>query len=281
MGSKRKAGTKKSAPIKGGFDLKPTTEKKGGKAGAKPAVKVTLFEKNTKRFGIGQDLAPRKIRDLSRFVKWPQYIRIQRQRRVLYTRLKVPPMIHQFTNTLDLNLATELFSLADKYRPENKDAKKKRLLEQAKNQVKGKKAEIPKPPIVIKYGINHITALVEQKKAALVVIAHDVDPVELVIWLPTLCQKKGVPWCIVKSKARLGQLVHKKTATAVCFTNVNQEHKAQFATLLQGIKANFTDKYDALRKKWGGQVMGAKHANRVAKHEKAVQAELLARAAHA
>ena len=36
-----------------------------------------------------------------------------------------------------------------------------------------------KKPITIKYGINHITTLVEQKKAQLVVIAHDVDPIEV------------------------------------------------------------------------------------------------------
>ena len=33
--------------------------------------------------------------------------------------------------------------------------------------------------MVVKYGINHITNLVESKKAQLVVIAHDVDPIEV------------------------------------------------------------------------------------------------------
>lgn len=37
--------------------------------------------------GIGGDL-PAK-RDMRRFVKWPKYVRIQRQRRVLNQRLKV------------------------------------------------------------------------------------------------------------------------------------------------------------------------------------------------
>ena len=43
----------------------------------------------------------RPKRDLTRFVKWPKYIRLQRQRQVLYQRLKVPPSINQFTQTLD------------------------------------------------------------------------------------------------------------------------------------------------------------------------------------
>jgi len=48
---------------------------------------------------LGQDIQP--ARDLSRFVRWPKYIRIQRQRAVLQKRLKVPPTINQFTQTLD------------------------------------------------------------------------------------------------------------------------------------------------------------------------------------
>jgi hypothetical protein len=64
----------------------------------------------------------------------------------------------------------------------------------------GKEAD-KKKPIVVKYGINHITNLIENKKAQMVVIAHDVDPIELVVWLPALCKKMGVPYCIVKVRA--------------------------------------------------------------------------------
>ena len=38
----------------------------------------------------------------------------------------------------------------------------------------------------------------ESGKAQLVIIAHDVDPLELVVWLPALCRKMGVPYAIVK-----------------------------------------------------------------------------------
>jgi hypothetical protein len=48
--------------------------------------------------------APPPKRDLHRFVKWPKYVRIQRQRRVLSMRLKVPPVLNQFvTRTIDKN----------------------------------------------------------------------------------------------------------------------------------------------------------------------------------
>ena len=38
--------------------------------------KASLFKKRTRNFRIGGDIQPK--RDLTRFVKWPRYIRIQR-----------------------------------------------------------------------------------------------------------------------------------------------------------------------------------------------------------
>merc|ERR1712221_47115 len=100
-----------------------------------------------------------------------------------------------------------------------------RLTAKAAKKAAGKEQAPGKRPIVIKYGLNHVTALVENKKAQLVVIAHDVDPIEIVVWLPALCRKMGVPYCIVKGKARLGKLVHKKNATAIAVTTVKPEDK--------------------------------------------------------
>ena len=48
---------------------------------------------------IGQNIQPK--RDLTRFTKWPRYVRLQRQKAVLLKRLKVPPTINQFSSTLD------------------------------------------------------------------------------------------------------------------------------------------------------------------------------------
>jgi len=70
------------------------------------------FIENNWRFCFslpGQDIQP--SRDLSRFVRWPKYIRIQRQRAVLQKRLKVPPPINQFTSTVDKQTGTVIFSL--------------------------------------------------------------------------------------------------------------------------------------------------------------------------
>ncbi|KAF3830218.1 hypothetical protein GH733_004037 [Mirounga leonina] len=85
-----------------------------------------LFEKRPKNFGFGQDTQPK--RDLNRFVKWPCYIWLQRQRAILYEHLKVPPMINQFTQALDCQTATQPLKLAHKYRPETKEFRKGQVL---------------------------------------------------------------------------------------------------------------------------------------------------------
>merc|ERR1712159_937197 len=161
--------------------------------------------------------------------------------------------------------------MGKKYVPETKEQKKERLMEMAQakkdgQEVKGKK------PTVIKYGLNHVTTLIENKAAKLVVIAHDVDPIELVCWLPALCRKKEVPYCIIKGKGRLGQLVHKKAASCVAFTAVNAEDKKELDTLANNFKAQFSDNTD-IRKKWGGGIMGIKSQHVMQRREKALQAE--------
>merc|ERR1711872_828613 len=166
--------------------------KKGGKKVAPPPIVVQkkvekkpvnpLFEKRPKNFGIGQDIQPK--RDLTRFVRWPKYIILQRQKAVLQQRLKVPPPIQQFTSTLDKQTATQLFKLLDKYRPETKEARKARLKERAAANAEGKADAPTKRAPVVRHGVNSVVTLVEKKKAQLVIIANDVDPIELVLFLP-------------------------------------------------------------------------------------------------
>ncbi|KAL1964039.1 hypothetical protein VTN77DRAFT_7585 [Rasamsonia byssochlamydoides] len=241
-----------------------------GKAGATKKPKNPLIEKRPRNFGIGQDIQPK--RNLSRFVKWPAYVRLQRQKKILNLRLKVPPAIAQFRNTLDRNLAAQTFKLLNKYRPETKAEKKERLLREATAVAEGKKKEdVSKKPYAVKYGLNHVVGLVENKKASLVLIAHDVDPIELVVFLPALCRKMGVPYAIIKGKARLGTVVHKKTAAVLAITEVRAEDQSEFAKLVTAIKEGYSDKYEEKRRHWGGGIMGPKAIARQEKKRKAVE----------
>jgi large subunit ribosomal protein L7Ae len=96
-----------------------------------------------------------------------------------------------FQTDSDANIAAaQAFKLLNKYRPETKTDKKERLLKEATAIKEGKKKEdVSKKPYVVKYGLNHVVGLIENKKASLVLIPNDVDPIELVVFLPALCRK--------------------------------------------------------------------------------------------
>lgn len=249
-----------------------------GKKSTKKDTKTTaakaanpLFPSTPRTYGIGGDIRPRG-RDLSRFVKWPKYVRIQRQRAVLYQRLKVPPCINQFTKTLGKNEAMTVFSLFNKYRPETPAAKKQRIKEAAAAKAAGKEAPANKANDVVKFGLKHVTTLIEEKEAALVLIACDVDPIELVMWLPALCRKMEVPFMIVKDKARLGALVHQKTAAVVALTSVGKADASQLK-LLQDLANEKYNNNPELIRQWGGGIMGLKTQAKLDKRAKALAAE--------
>ena len=238
-------------------------KKQGKKRPAATKEENPLFEKRERNYRIGGNLQPK--RDLYRYVRWPEYIQLQRKRRVLLTRLKVPPPINQFRNTLDKSQATALFRLLMKYRPESRAQKKLRL----ETEAKGEKSKTK--PFLLKFGLQHITQLVENNKAKLVVIAHDVDPIELVVWLPALCRSMNVPYVIVKGKSRLGILTHKKTCTAVAITEVKKEDVHELELLVKNARGAFNDNADVA--KWGGGVMGAKSVKRQEEKEKLIAQE--------
>ena len=229
-----------------------------------------LFPSKPRSFNVGGAIRP-KGRDLSRFVRWPKYVRIQRQRAVLYQRLKVPPAINQFTKAIGKNEAVNVFKLLNKYRPETQAAKKQRQKENASDAAKGK-GKTANVPYQLKFGLKHVTTLVEEKKASIVLIACDVDPIELVLWLPALCRKMDVPFLIVKDKARLGTLVHQKTSAVVALTGVNKEDEAQLKIFQDLAMEKFNGNAD-LTRKWGGGIMGLKTQAKLDKRAKALAVE--------
>ena len=84
----------------------------------------------------------------------------------------------------------------------------------------------------------------------------------------------GVPYCIVKGKARLGLLVRRKTCTALALTNVEANDKANFSKILEAVKTNYNERQDEIRRHWGGGILGSKSLARIAKLERAKQREL-------
>ena len=180
-------------------------------------------------------------------------------------------MVNQFSHTVNKNQATHLLKFLKKYSPESKQQKRERLVNVAKAKQSGSESA-EKKPVALKYGIHQVTSLIENKEAKLVVIAHDVDPIELVVWLPTLCRKKDIPYCIIKGKARLGQLIGKKNCAVACITQVRKEDKNDFETLSKTMKTEFNDNLEA-RRKWGGGIMGQKSNHIIEKREKALAIE--------
>ena len=160
-----------------------------------------------------------------------------------------------------------------KYSPETRQEKKARLQKEAEAGGASKTTK----PIHLKFGLSHVTTLVEEGKAKLVVIAHDVDPVELVVHLPALCRRKGVPYCFIRGKATLGKLVHQKTATSVALTTVGSEDMADLENLGKVFKASFNEN-EKLRKHWGGGIMGIKNVHKMEKRQKLIDIELAKKA---
>ena len=57
----------------------------------------------------------------------------------------------------------------------------------------------------IKVGVNETTKMVERGIAKLVVVAKDVQPIELVMHLPLICREKNIPCTFVDAKKDLGE----------------------------------------------------------------------------
>lgn len=140
-------------------------------------ARAVIAEKPSRKYGP-QGFRKPQI-NLTAQVRWPQVVRVQRQRALLQSRLKMPPMVNQFHNPVSPNLRNEILAFARKYQTESRADYRKRIAEAA--QAKAENREPPKTerPICVKYGLRQVTNLIEQKKAKLVVLASDVDPLEV------------------------------------------------------------------------------------------------------
>lgn len=158
--------------------------------------------------------------------------------------IRIPPAINQFKTVLSEHETKRVVDLFMKYRPENKAEKKARL--SSENPKEGPR------PVLVKFGLKHVTDLIETKKAKLVLISASVDPIEVVLFLPTLCRKMGVSYAIVENSTILGRLVNLKSTACVCLCEVGAADEAAFRDIVTMANAMFLDSYERHLQTWGG-----------------------------
>ena len=75
-------------------------------------------------------------------------------------------------------------------------------------------AEIARDSGKVKKGTNEVTKIVERGEAAIVIMATDVEPPEILAHMPALCDEKNVPYVYVPSKGELGKAIGLEKPTA-------------------------------------------------------------------
>lgn len=87
----------------------------------------------------------------------------------------------------------------------------------------------------VRIGTNEVTKSSERAEAKLVVMAEDVDPVEILVHIPMLCEEKRIPYIYVPKKQRLGQSAGlSKSAASVAVVEPG-EAKAMLDELVQSL----------------------------------------------
>ncbi len=75
-------------------------------------------------------------------------------------------------------------------------------------------AELARDGGKIKKGTNEVTKAVERGAAAMVIMATDVNPPEILAHIPALCEERNVAYVYVPSKAELGNAIGLEKPTA-------------------------------------------------------------------
>ncbi|RDE15173.1 MAG: 50S ribosomal protein L7ae [Candidatus Thorarchaeota archaeon] len=97
--------------------------------------------------------------------------------------------------------------------------------------------EIAKDSGRIKKGINETTKSIERGIARLVLVAEDVEPPEVIMYLPGLCDDKKAPYIFVKSKKDLGNAAGIERPTAAIAIVVEGKSKDLVTEIVEKIAA--------------------------------------------
>ena len=96
--------------------------------------------------------------------------------------------------------------------------------------------EVAKATGKLKKGSNEVTKAIERGTAKLVVVAKDVNPPEIVMHIPILCEEKNIPCVQVPSKEELGAAAGIDLPTASVAVIVEGEAKDMIKEIVGKIK---------------------------------------------
>jgi large subunit ribosomal protein L7Ae len=88
----------------------------------------------------------------------------------------------------------------------------------------------------IRKGTNETTKAIEKGQALLVVIAEDVQPEEVIMHLPALCEEKRIPYVFIPSKQELGRAVGIDVPSAAVGVVEAGESKELIETIVKKVK---------------------------------------------
>ena len=88
----------------------------------------------------------------------------------------------------------------------------------------------------VKKGTNETTKAVERGEAKMVIIADDVEPKEIVMHLPALCDEKKIPFVFVPSKMELGRAAGIDVASASVSIVDPGEGKDQLKEIVESVE---------------------------------------------
>ncbi|TFF86782.1 50S ribosomal protein L7ae [Candidatus Thorarchaeota archaeon] len=95
--------------------------------------------------------------------------------------------------------------------------------------------EIAKDTGRIKKGINEVTKSIERGVARLVLVAEDVEPQEIIMYLPGLCDDKKASYIFVQSKDDLGRAAGIERPTAAVSIIVDGKSKELVEDVIEKI----------------------------------------------
>ena len=97
-------------------------------------------------------------------------------------------------------------------------------------------AEIARDGGKIKKGTNEVTKAIERGDAAIVIMATDVEPPEILAHMPALCDDRNVPYVYVPAKAELGNAIGLEKPTASVAIVDAGNGKAQIDEIAAAVK---------------------------------------------